>query len=75
MTKDIQPHRQYTRRCRIEDILAQLYDAQLTAEVIVALVRPLGHGQLLHEIYRLRRDLDILKKHISAEWHWEDAQR
>ena len=72
MTTPIRPRREYPRRCRLEDLLAQLYDARLTIEVIIAKVRPLGHACLLAECYRLRRELDILKRQISSEWHYEN---
>jgi hypothetical protein len=73
MTTPIRPRREYPRRCRLEDLLAHLYDARLTIEVIIAKVRPLGHACLLAECYRLRRELDILKKYISQEWHYENG--
>lgn len=63
----------YTRQCTLEDLLAHLYDAQLTTEVLIALLRGNGSQQVLGELYRLRRQLDILKKYISAEWHIENG--
>ena len=72
-SKSSKPHRQYTRLCRLEDLLVHLYDAQLTCEVVIALERGKCSRQVLGELYRLRRQLDIVKKHVSAEWHHEDG--
>jgi len=67
------PHLRYTRQCTLEDLLAHLYDCQLTTEVLIAQLRPKVNRQILGELYRLRRQLDILKKYISAEWHYENG--
>jgi len=67
------PRRRYTRQCTLEDLLAHLYDAELTTEVLIALQRGKCSRQVLGELYRLRRQLEILKRYISAEWHMENG--